>query len=206
LASVITLVGYVLLGYFYSTAHTVGLVIMFPGFCAFYFWKYRWFGFDLIALANWIFYFGTFFLIVRWLMPRDVKRSGFLRRLQFLTDKPTDQELRRGALWSAAFVFGILAISLGMGYLAFGNNQNDAPMWFNVYIFTVALPLAPGLLVARAIKFAIEMASTSNAPIIVWIGPIVGLVFDLYLYFLIFSLWISWRNRRRQQRAAAEGA
>jgi hypothetical protein len=128
-----------------------------------------------------------------------------LRRLQFLADKATEQELRRGALWSAALVLGIIAITWVVSYFAFYNKASDPPIWLDIFVFAISLPLALGYVTGSGIGRLITFASGSHAPIIYWIGLAIGFAVNWYLYFLIFSIWIHRRNNRKQQRAAAQG-
>ncbi len=112
----------------------------------------------------------------------------------------------RGAIWSAAFVFGIPAIAWAATSLLVHNPAGDAPRWLFIFIFVISLPLAPGYFVGGGISDLITFLSGSHATAIYWVGQAVSLGVNWYLYFLIFSIWIHWRNTRKQRRAAAEEA
>jgi hypothetical protein len=129
-----------------------------------------------------------------------------LRRLQIRASQLSEKELRRAALWSAALQVVIFAITSPISYITFHSNAGERPVWLDVYIFVVSLPLAPGFLVGGGIGDLIRHLSGYYGSIVNWIEEAVGIAVNWYLYFLIFSLWISWCNKRKQQRAAAQGA
>ncbi|MFZ0821036.1 MAG: hypothetical protein WAM91_13270 [Candidatus Acidiferrales bacterium] len=129
-----------------------------------------------------------------------------LQILQIRASQLSEKELRRAALWSAGFVFVAPAIVWLISYFGFPNHAVERPTWFDISVYVMALPLAPGFLVGGGLTSLIEHLSGSRSAAIDWSCMLVGFVVNWYLYFLIFSLWIGWRNKRKQQRAAAQRA
>jgi hypothetical protein len=128
-----------------------------------------------------------------------------LRRLQIRASQASEKELRRAALWSAALVLGVPAISWLTTTVIVPNPALDAPRWLDLFIFVISLPLAPGFLLGGWISMIFWAHGGRFAPASIWIGAVLGLIINWYLYFVLFAIWISRRNRAKLQRAAARG-
>jgi hypothetical protein len=125
-----------------------------------------------------------------------------LRRLQFRAQYATQRDLRRAALWSAALVLGVSMVTWIISHFASHYFGCDPPVWLDSSIFFISLPLVAGdLLVgslARLFPYLLEIHPT----MVDWVRMGVGIAINWYLYFLIFSFWLHYRNKKKQQRAA----
>lgn len=102
-------------------------------------------------------------------------------------------------------MLGIVAITVIPFYFVVHNKASDPPVAFDIYVYVVSLPLFPGEIVGGGIRALIEFLSGSHGPIVNWIDDGISYALNWYLYFVLFAIWISRRNRAKQQSAAAQG-
>lgn len=101
----------------------------------------------------------------------------------------------RGAFWAFTLVFGLSAIATYLMHLSSGHSLTGA---LDVVYISAVMPLVPGVIVGQIVFMNVQESGATYA-VSMRSGFCTIFIVNWGLYFLLFSCFFHWRNKRKER-------